>query len=467
MSLAMNRQSSAFRRPSRTQPQPEPPEGGTLTVRGVQSLIRGDGQASPALSRRQFLALGGLSLLASSAFLRASDEVKKEHPLASFDLEVEAFMRARKVPGGALAVVKNRRLVYARGYGWADREKGAPAKPDTLFRIASVSKPVTAVAVMKLVEEKKLGLDDKAFQAGSLLPADGQPPLADPRLREITIRQLLQHTAGWDRDKSFDPMFRWREFTKPTVSDCPLNPGRIIQHMLGERLDFDPGTRHAYSNFGYCVLGRIIEKVSAQGYERFVHEKVLAPAGIKQMRIGASLKPFEGESHYYTSRDARVGSVFPQVTGKVPEPYGGFCLEALDAHGGWLASVVDLARFAAALDDPASSPLLKLETLQTMYAPPPAPAWRKKDGSLDDAFYACGWLVRPVGRQGRANYWHTGSLPGTSSLLVRRWDGLSWVVLFNQRSRDKNLPDGAIDGALHRAAAAVKKWPEEDLFARW
>jgi N-acyl-D-amino-acid deacylase len=102
-----------------------------------------------------------------------------------------------------------------------------------------------------------------------------------------------------------------------------------------------------------------------------------------------------------------------------------------------------------------------------MYAPPPAPVSRQADGSLEKSYYGCGWSVRPVGKEGKANYWHAGSLPGTSTLLVRRADGLSWAALFNQRSDNKQLPDDAIDSALHRAADNVEKWPEEDLFPRY
>ena len=149
---------------------------------------------------------------------------------------------------------------------------------------------------------------------------------------------------------------------------------------------------------------------------------------------------------------------------QVPWPYGGFCLEAMDAHGGWLASAVDLARFAAALDKPEASPLLKPETFQIMYRRPPAPVSVGKDSKPASAYYGCGWNVRPVGNKGKANYWHDGSLPGTYTLLVRRWDGLNWAVLFNQRSDDKQLPDTAIDPALHRAADAVAEWPARDLF---
>jgi N-acyl-D-amino-acid deacylase len=139
----------------------------------------------------------------------------------------------------------------------------------------------------------------------------------------------------------------------------------------------------------------------------------------------------------------------------------------MDANGGWIASAVDLARFAAALHDPDHCPLLKSRTIQTMHQPPEPPVSRNDDGSLKDSYYACGWSVRPVGQDGAANTWHIGSLPGTYTLLVRRHDGLSWVILFNQRSDDKNLPDDEIDPALHRAANAVTDWPKHDLFSQY
>ena len=294
------------------------------------------------------------------------------------------------------------------------------------------------------------------------------PPCGDARLREITIPHLLQHTGGWDRDKSFDPMFRSVEIAKAAGAAARAMPAAIIQYMLAQPLDFDPGSRYAYSNFGYSVLGRVIEKITGRTYEEFVRAEVLAPMGIRQMRVGASLdgRQAPGEVRYYMSRGGEAESVFEEKA-KVPFPYGGFCLEAMDAHGGWIASAVDLARFAAALHDPQQCPVLKKESLSSLHAPPPAPVSRKEGGSLADSYYACGWSVRPVGKEGAANYWHNGSLPGTATLLVRRWDGLSWAVLFNQRSDDSSLLDGAIDPALHRAAEATGEWPAEDLFGRY
>ena len=425
---------------------------------------------APNMNRRHFIKAGALTLAAASqgCFSRVKSETKSGLA-AAFDREMEAFMSARGVPGGALAVVKDRRLVYARGYGWANREEKIPVQADSLFRIASISKSFTGVAVLKLVEEGKLSLEAKAFPLLGIQPAVQSFVDPEPRLRAITIRQLLQHTGGWDRDQSFDPMFRSDRIARANLTPPPATSREVIRYMLSRPLDFDPGTRYAYSNFGYCLLGRVIEKVTGQKYEQFVREKILSPIGIQRMQLGMTLdgKQAAGEVCYYPSAQAEADNVFPGEPRQVPWPYGGFHLEAMDAHGGWLASVVDLARFAAALDDPARSPLLKKESFATMQAPPAPPASRRADGSLEDSYYGCGWMVRPVGPEGRANYWHSGNLPGTNTLLVRRHDGLSWAVLFNQRSEDKQLPDSAIDAALHRAANSVRVWPEQDLFGKW
>ena len=415
------------------------------------------------MRRRRFLATAA-GLVSAAASLPAQ-ALEKDHPLASFDREMEAFMTARKIPGGALAVAKDDRLVYARGYGFADVGKQISVAPTSLFRIASISKPFTAVAVLQLVEQGKLTLDTPVRELLShkpIVPAGSQ---TDARWKQITIRHCLQHTGGWDRDQRFDPMFRSRIIAAATGTNSPASADAIIRFMLGQPLEFDPGTRYAYSNFGYCLLGRIIERVTGRSYEQHLHKAVLAPCGIKSMRLGRTLEVqrAEREVHYYTPDQATADNVFPGAPAKVPSPYGGFHLEAMDAHGGWLASAVDLMRFAVGMRDPTKSPLLKADTWKTLHEPPPAPVAPHDDGSLQETFYACGWQARPVGSKG-ANYWHTGSLPGTYTLLVRRWDGLSWTVLFNQRQEIPKLPDGAIDPALHRAAAAVEEWPKHDLF---
>src|SRR5690606_30194909 len=154
---------------------------------------------------------------------------------------------------------------------------------------------------------------------------------------------------------------------------------------------------------------------------------------------------------------------------RVAWPYGGFHLEAMDAHGGWIASAVDLVRFAVAFDRPDRCPLFSAEHVSTMFERPPGLAGHEADGSPKDVWYSLGWSVRDAGK-GRRNTWHTGSLPGTATLLVRRHDGRNWAVLFNTRVSAKEGPNHLgreIDSLLHRAANEVKEWPKEDLFAKF
>src|SRR5882724_7834059 len=220
------------------------------------------------LSRRQFLrragTIGLVALTKSSAWTAAPGTGSSFSPFVAFDREIQKFMQVRNIPGGALAVLKDGRLVYTRGYGWADRENKVPVKPTSLFRIASISKPFTAVAVLKLVETAKLDLKACLFElldlGAEVLPAPGGK--LDERWKQITVRHLLNHTGGWDRDKSFDPMFRPREIATAFGLPSPPAPRVIIRYMLGKPLDFDPPTHYAYSNFGFCVLGRVIEKIA-------------------------------------------------------------------------------------------------------------------------------------------------------------------------------------------------------------
>jgi N-acyl-D-amino-acid deacylase len=419
------------------------------------------------------IALGAaLFLVASLAQAQPSEEklsiTGRANPnLSSFDDLMLSFLRDHKVPGGALAVTRQGKLVYARGFGFADVQNKEPVRPQALFRIASLSKPITAVAILQLVEQGKLKLDDNAFDLLATEPHLEADAKFDERLRQITIQQLLNHTAGWDRDLSFDPMFRSVTIAETLGTPPPAQPPHIIRYMLGRPLDFAPGQRYAYSNFGYCILGRIIERLAGQSYENHVRDTTLRPLGIRTMQIGHTLPPARapGEVHYYAANDRPARAVVGAPGQPVPQPYGAWYLEAMDAHGGWIASAPDLVKFAAAFDTPESCRLLKMQSITQMFARPPGPAGHDPDGKPKAAYYACGWMVRPVGNAGQANTWHTGQLAGTSTLLVRRHDGLDWAVLFNTDADPAGQSlAAAIDPLLHRAADAVKQWPEYDLF---
>lgn len=408
-------------------------------------------------------------LCASSVDQTTPPPTGQHHPdLSSFDDLMTSFLKQRNIPGAALAVARGGRLVYARGFGLADLQRNEPVQPNSLFRIASVSKPLTAVAILQLVERGRLSLDDKALEFLKLQPHLRSKAQPDARLKQITLRQLLQHTAGWDRDKSFDPMFRSVKIAEELGVQPPAQPRHIIRYMLGQPLDFDPGQRYAYSNFGYCVLGRIIEKASGKPYETYVQHQVLAPLGIRDMAIGKSLAAgrASNEVRYYPADTKLVPACVGQALGQaVPWCYGGWYLEAMDAHGGWIASAPDLVRFACALDDSATPPLLQPATIKALFARPEGSAGHEDNGAPKAAYYACGWLVRPVGSAGKQNTWHNGLFSGTSSLLVRRHDGLTWAVLFNtDTDATQQHPASAIDPLLHRAADAVQHWPTHDLF---
>ena len=412
--------------------------------------------------------LGNMLLLAAPG-LAATAEVESvgvtgrgDKRLEPLDRLMTGFLSRHKLPGASLAVTRNGRLVYARGFGLADRQSGDPVLPTSRFRIASLSKPVTSVAILQLVEAGRLKLDDPVAEILGL-----EPEVDAKRSRRVTVRQCLQHTGGWDRSDSFDPMFQSIRISRVLGTKAPAGPAEVIRFMQKWPLDFDPGTRYAYSNYGYCLLGRVIEKISGQSYERYVQARVLKPMGVTRMRVGRTRIEgrAKGEVRYHVDGEKVGLSVFEEDLGKkVSRAYGAWNLEAMDSHGAWIASAVDMVRFASALESPGRKPFLKAESLDVMFEPPAAPVSRKSDGSVEDVFYGLGFSVRRLG-DGRMNQWHTGSLPGTSTLLVRRHDGMAWAVMFNsRRSCAGKNPASAIDPLVHAAVDAVMEWPEGDAF---
>ncbi len=392
-------------------------------------------------------------LSAGEEICRTGTEVKE---FDCFDRRITDLMKKYELPGGTAAVAKDGRLVYARGFGWADRKNRVPMQPTALMRIASISKPFTAATILLLVEQGRLKLSDPILPYLKKFGADTEKHL-DPRWRQITIEQLLRHTAGFDRNKSLDPMFI------PQLPKPPLDRAAIIRYMLGRPLDFDPGTRYAYSNFGYCMLGRVIEAVTGKPYEDAVREMVLRPAGITRMKLGKTRRADRapGEVVYHTrEHEKRVRSVFPEEKELVDEPYGGFYLEALDSHGGWIASAADLVRFAAALDGQRRPRILKPESIAKTASLSDPPVYT---GKGTNRYYGLGWVIV---LQPRGNYWfHDGLLAGTRTMLIRYHHGIVMAALFNGQSAEKGNFYGELLQTLLKAADEVKEWPKGDLFS--
>ncbi len=420
-------------------------------------LVLKDGEMTTALPGRVLRGPGYREQLAAYNVKSGDDDPTFDN----YNRSMSEFLKRHRTPGASIAVTHQGKVVFARGYGYADVAAREPVGAESLFRIASISKPITAVAILQMVERGKLNLDDPVFKVLDYQDDIASAENPDPRLHDITIRHLLEHRGGWDRDQSFDAMFQSVRFAEKLGLAPPADQAAIIRAMFSQQLDFAPGERFAYSNYGYCLLGRVIEKLSEQSYEDYVKEHVLAPIGVTTMKIGATRldRRSENEVRYY--QPGWATSVFSSdLRESTPWPYGGWNLEAMDSHGAWIASATDLAKFAAAFDDPDHCPILSRESIERMYARPPGLAGHDEDGKPKDQFYSLGWNNRIVG--GGVNHWHTGSLDGTATILIRRHDGKNFVALLNARVSPSSRHLGReIDQLLHTMANQVSKWPEK------
>ena len=397
---------------------------------------------------------------------------KNFNPLALEEMML-GFIAENNLPGASVSVAYQGKVVFTAGFGYAELpsemngNRGVPAAPNSLYRIASISKPITSIAIMQLVEKKKLSLTDKVtdiIKFDPFLEGDAKP---DMRWKEITVAHLLSHTGGFDRAKSFDAMFKSAQIAKAFNKPAPASKEDVIRYMMGKKLDFNPGERFAYSNLGYCLLGRIIEKVSHQTYNDYVTENIFKPLGIEEIKPGKSLTSnrHPNEVVYYPPSPSKANSVFPPYE-PVDIAYGTHDHESLDAVGGWIATARSLVQLASSLDDDALKRVLGKEATKVMFSNPKLP----KEEKPSPTFYALGWNVRPIENTLKANTWHNGALSGTSTLLVRRHDGYTWAVLFNgskPSGKEKpTSPSGAIDPLMHKAVDSAEVPAKDETFSK-
>jgi CubicO group peptidase (beta-lactamase class C family) len=412
------------------------------------------------LTRRRLLQAGAgavpaLVLGASPAQAAAALLVSGIVPAAlkGFDTVMQKYLTEREIGCAQLAVARNGKILLARGYGVYSVRNAqnqsilARVQPTSLFRVASLSKHITSAAIMRLVQDGKLSL---SAPVTTLLGLSAE---ADPRLAKVTVLRLMQHLGGWDTNVSKDRL--WLDHTISAALDVPLpiSHADIMRYATARPLDFDPGSKMVYSNYGYMLLGRIIEKISGMGYESYVKQKLLTPVGISRMRLGRSLRAESpiGEVNYiskYTNK-----SVVDESGTVVPYPYGGFNMPNQDANGGWTASAVDLVKFAKVFD--AAGPVLNATSIAKVFAKP------ETGVNGNGSWYGGGWWVRTSGSG--VNTWHTGSMPGTFTFLARLSSGVSYCAVFNRREEEGSLDFDVIDPLLGKAAGAVASWPTTDL----
>lgn len=377
----------------------------------------------------------------------------------AFDTAVTALLKKWNIPGAALAITKNGKLVLARGYGYADFEDKQFMQPDSMFRIGSSTKVLTAMAILHLQEQGLLNIDMNFLD---VLTQYRVAPGGDQRINHITIRDLLRHSGGWDRDLSGDPMSWQGTISRALGISMPVLCPDVIRYMMGQPLDFAPGTKQVYSNFGYCILGRVIEKVSGQPYEIYVRNEVLKPMNIQGMSIGYSESLSQRgpkEVRYYEYEGAPLAdSVFPGG-GKVPGSYGGFEIQELDSCGGWLGSPVDLTRAMTAVDGSRTGPYLQPETLAEYVADPGLPDW-----NTDQSYwYGLGIFVGPNPQ----TWYHGGTINGTKSEWLRDGNGYSWSIMTNSISSDPGMLGNELDAAVIQGLSSGFTGSATDLFPQF
>ncbi len=362
--------------------------------------------------------------------------------------QVNRFIKRNELKGASVAIIKEEQLVYAQGFGIANDDKER-VSPGHLFRVASVSKLITAVAIMKLVEEGRLSLSDKVFGSQGVINDSIFNKVRDRRLYSITVQNLLAHSGGWTQ-RYGDPAFSSLYIAKKVGDAPPATMDSYLRFIANRRLAYPPGGRVSYSNIGYMFLGELIERVTGKSYETFVRDEILIPNNILDMHLGNSFKheKFENEVQYYEQRGSLEVQAFDGSGNFVQKSYGGNPIGLLGAAGGWICSSVELARLLVLIDgNPYAQDILSLSSLEKManntYAKGPL-GWRSTTMS--------GVCTR------------TGSMSGTAAMLKKKSDGFTWIFISNTSSWKGPNFSKDIRIFMDRVTGRVKEWPDIDLF---
>jgi CubicO group peptidase (beta-lactamase class C family) len=313
----------------------------------------------------------------------------------SFEKKIDEYLRkemqAQQIPGVALAVVKDGKIVLARGYGLANVEHQVPVKPETIFQSGSTGKQFTATAVMMLVEEGKLSLEDKITKYF---------PDAPESWGNITIRHMLTHTSGMtDYPSDFDMR---RDYTED----------ELFQRMKPIPLAFQPGEKWSYSNLAYVTLGILIHKVSGKFYGDFLQERIFKPLDMSTARIISEADIIPNRAAGYRLANGQLKNqdwVSPSLN--------------TTADGALYLTVYDMAKWDAALY---TEKLLKRSSLEQMWTPV-----KLNDGKTFP--YGFGWGLGRV--RGHRVIEHGGSWQGFKAQISRYVDDKLTIILFANQTR--------------------------------
>ena len=338
--------------------------------------------------------------------------------LHAMDSIMQRYLKRWEIHGAQLAISRHDSLLYARGFGYADKDRKIPMEPSYIMRMASVSKLVTATGIMKLRDMGKIRLSDKVFgPKGILNDTFYVNSIRDKRYFDITVEQLLRHKAGFT-NYAGDAIFSTRYIMQQNRLTTPPDHRTLLRIVLRRHLGYTPGAAQRYCNIGYTLLSLIIEKRTGMSYENFMQRYVLYPAGCYDFHIaGNYLKDRRpNETVYYMHSSSVPVPEFNNSGRMVVRCYGENDITTALGAGAWVASAAELCRLVASIDGDRTVPdVISPQAVKLMTQ------------EMPDHQFSLGWNFTPRNRP----WIRTGSLVGTSALVLRYPDGECWVFITN------------------------------------
>ena len=347
-----------------------------------------------------------------------TNAMSSQPELHAMDSIMQRYLKRWEIHGAQLAISRHDSLLYARGFGYADKDRQIPMEPSYIMRMASVSKLVTATGIMKLRDMGKIRLSDKVFgPKGILNDTFYVNSIRDKRYFDITVEQLLRHKAGFT-NYAGDAIFSTRYIMQQNHLTTPPDHRTLLRIVLRRHLGYTPGTAQRYCNIGYTLLSLIIEKRTGMSYENFMQRYVLNPAGCYDFHIaGNYLKDRRpNETVYYMHSSSVPVPEFNNSGRMVVRCYGENDITTALGAGAWVASAAELCRLVASIDGDRTVPdVISPQAVKLMTQ------------EMPDHQFSLGWNFTPRNRP----WIRTGSLVGTSALVLRYPDGECWVFITN------------------------------------
>lgn len=365
--------------------------------------------------------------------------------LGDLDGIMEQTLQQYYVPGGSLSVARNGKLIYAKGFGVANLRTREPVTPNTLFNLASCTKAVSTFGVMRLVEAGRLNLDDKMYDV------IGRPNLvrgmsADPRVAQITVRQLLHHSGGWNDDSGF--VKAGREVQRMAPNGLPYR--EAVRVLLATPLDYAPGTDAKYANGQWNLIKYVIECAAQRPYGPYLLEQ-LASIGIRDM--------CEESRGVIAGQASRYGGYPPHII------LGGQrTVPLMPDFGNWMASSVDMVKFLTAIDGTRMQGISQ-NSFEQLIAPLPPPMKNNANGS----HFGLGLDTVRMTAEGPV-YSKNGGKPGVHCQIMHLPNNTDFCLMLNGGSApdgSSGNPMGPTVKAIRNTLTNIKEWPQIDLFANY